>query len=178
MHWALEISEANATLYISKNSESRKLGRSRYPNRAVNLIEQSPQKTISKTTSPIKSFWLRHWYHALARFGTTHLRNHYGINAHSTEPSQTKPARRKLLCWHGLVWLGFLYSSQAINTKAEMVKRGIIKNSTVHHRRSTTSVPLITQRVPTKSLCRYQQLLQVINHDYSKTMLIRQCLSS
>jgi len=31
-----------------------------------------------------------------------------------------------------LVWLGFLYSSQAINTKAEMVKRSIIKNGGVH----------------------------------------------
>ena len=58
MHRALEISEANATPYISKSSGiSRKqktgIERSRYPNRAVTPIEQSLHKTIPKSASPI-----------------------------------------------------------------------------------------------------------------------------
>ena len=71
-------------------------------------------------------------YHTLARFDTTRLSYHHGLNAHTTKPSQTKPAHRKLPCWHNSVWLGFLYSSRAINTKAEMDKRSIIKNARVH----------------------------------------------
>ena len=60
MHRALEISEANATQYISNSSgisreilacsRFQKTGpvRSRYPNRAVTLIEQSPQQNYCK----------------------------------------------------------------------------------------------------------------------------------
>ena len=49
MQRALEISEANAFPYISKSSgisKKQKTGieRSRYPNKAVTLIEQSPQQ--------------------------------------------------------------------------------------------------------------------------------------
>ena len=102
----------------------------------------------------------------------TCLSYHHGLNTHTTEPSQTKPARRKLSRWHGLVWLGFLYSNWAINTKAEMDKRSIIKNARVH--RFIAGVPHDNLRVTTKSLCGYQQLLQVINYGYNKTMIIRQ----
>ena len=47
--------------------------------------------------------------------------------------NRAKPSQLTENCCvgHGLVWLGFLYSSQAINTKAEMVKRSIIKNGRV-----------------------------------------------
>jgi len=52
MHRALEIIEANATPYIIKSSgipRKHKIGieRLRYPNRAVTLIEQSPQQNYS-----------------------------------------------------------------------------------------------------------------------------------
>ena len=69
MHRTLE---ANATQCISNSSGiSRKIlacfrfqktgpVRSRYPNRAVTLIEQSRNKTIAKSASPIKNFWLCH----------------------------------------------------------------------------------------------------------------------
>ena len=62
MHRTLEISDPNASLRVLASSESRKTGieRSKYPNRAVTLIEQSPQQTIPKSASPIKNFWLHH----------------------------------------------------------------------------------------------------------------------
>ena len=71
IHSALEISEANATPYISKssgNSRKQKTGvaRSRYPNRAVTTTKlfqtqnSHHNKTIPNFASPIKNFWLRH----------------------------------------------------------------------------------------------------------------------
>ena len=84
MHRTLEISEADATQYISNSSgisteilacsRFQKTGpvRSRYPNRA--------NKTIAKSASPIKNFWLRHW---LLMYKVTMLLRklfHYGYN--------------------------------------------------------------------------------------------------